>query len=274
MDTIDINLKKKKRRKLFTNIAIATGLSMSLVGVGVAYICNQDYQVTRAYDFIEDNDYVYFTFTIDEINTFSFPNFMDFAISLGSAPESAFYIYYDDSGNTDFYDFYYNESYGSVDDNYVSYSAGNNRLMYISSNDNTNCVPYFINGSSPRYDVEEFMTSMEYDYPLLYVRFSYEKGADSTQDFIDSMNRDIALNVPYTNNTFLQDIISLLVGGISATATGIGVGINTLVTDIAIQSGAMSSFVSIVLIFGAFALAFALSRWVVNLITSLGQRNR
>ena len=85
---------------------------------------------------------------------------------------------------------------------------------------------------------------------------------------------DIQANQPYTNNTFLNDIIELLFGGVVVASNGIGVGLSSLVGNIAIQEGAMSSFMSIILIFGGIALAFALSRWVVNLIGSLGQRNR
>lgn len=77
---------------------------------------------------------------------------------------------------------------------------------------------------------------------------------------------------------FLQEAIQLLVGGITGVASGIGQGLSTLVQSLAYTTDngttTMSAFMAIVLIFGGISLAFGLSRWVVNLIASLGARNR
>ena len=77
---------------------------------------------------------------------------------------------------------------------------------------------------------------------------------------------------------FLQEAIQLLVGGITGVASGIGQGLSTLVQSLAYTTEGttttMSAFMAIVLIFGGISLAFGLSRWVVNLISSLGARNR
>ena len=76
----------------------------------------------------------------------------------------------------------------------------------------------------------------------------------------------------------LTEIISLLTGGISGVATGIGGGLQTLATSIFIDNSGstpvLSVFGSLVVIFAGVALALALCRWVVNFVTSLGQRNR
>ena len=77
----------------------------------------------------------------------------------------------------------------------------------------------------------------------------------------------------------LTEIISILVGGITGVATGIGEGLSTLAKCIFISStegGAMtlSVFGGLIVIFAGISLAIGLSRWVVNFVTSLGARNR
>lgn len=69
----------------------------------------------------------------------------------------------------------------------------------------------------------------------------------------------------------LTEIINLLTGGLTAMATGLGQGLNSLVTKIFItESGVISTFGGIIIIFAGIALAVGLSRWVVNFLTSLG----
>lgn len=73
----------------------------------------------------------------------------------------------------------------------------------------------------------------------------------------------------------LQQIIELLVGGITGIATGIGSGLNNLVTNIFIETGVegamnLSVFGGVIIIFAGVALAIGLSKWVVNWITSFG----
>lgn len=82
--------------------------------------------------------------------------------------------------------------------------------------------------------------------------------------------------------TLLSEIISILVGGISGIATGVGQGLSTLANSIFLQTvgeGAsavtsLSTFGALIVIFAGIALAMGLCRWVVNFVTSLGQRNR
>lgn len=78
----------------------------------------------------------------------------------------------------------------------------------------------------------------------------------------------------------LTQIIQILVGGLSEMATGLGKGLNDLVTNLFIQtateggSQTLTVFGTVVVVFAGVGLAIGLSRWVVNFITSLGSRNR
>lgn len=72
----------------------------------------------------------------------------------------------------------------------------------------------------------------------------------------------------------LQEIINLLVGGITGIASGIGSGLNELVTEIFVTTNGdtqtLSTFGGIIIVFAGVALAIGLSRWVVNFLTSMG----
>lgn len=74
--------------------------------------------------------------------------------------------------------------------------------------------------------------------------------------------------------TILTEIIQLLTGGLTEMATGIGGGLQALVTSIFLdgtgESQSLSVFGGITVIFAGVALAIGLSRWVTNWVTSLG----
>ena len=74
----------------------------------------------------------------------------------------------------------------------------------------------------------------------------------------------------------LTEICSLLVGGITSIAQGIGTGLNSLVTDLFVVTNgdttSLSVFGSVVAIFGGIALAIGLSKFVTKWIASLGAR--
>ena len=72
----------------------------------------------------------------------------------------------------------------------------------------------------------------------------------------------------------LETIISIMTGGITGIATGIGQGLSTLTQAIFMNNGELSLFAGIVFVFAGISLAMSLCRWVVNFITSLGNRNR
>lgn len=76
----------------------------------------------------------------------------------------------------------------------------------------------------------------------------------------------------------LNQIVELLVGGITGMATGLGRGINQYVSDLFIvtsEGGVMSlsSFGGMVAIFGGIALAVGITRRIFNWLISLGGRH-
>ena len=79
-------------------------------------------------------------------------------------------------------------------------------------------------------------------------------------------------------STVLQEIIHLLVSGITEYATGIGQGLNSLATSIFIDATGdtqkLTVFGGLIAIFAGIGLCVGLSRWVLNFCTSLGARNR
>ena len=72
----------------------------------------------------------------------------------------------------------------------------------------------------------------------------------------------------------LTEIITLLTNGISAMASGIGSGLQQLVSNIFLDTTGsnpvLSTFGGVIVIFAGIALAVGLSRWVVNWLTSFG----
>lgn len=75
--------------------------------------------------------------------------------------------------------------------------------------------------------------------------------------------------------TVLQEIISILVSGITGIASGIGSGLTSLVENIFLKTSdsgvtGLSTFGGIIVVFAGISLAIGLSKWVVNWVTSLG----
>ena len=76
----------------------------------------------------------------------------------------------------------------------------------------------------------------------------------------------------------LQEIMSLLVGGITTLAQGLGNGIKALVEAIFLTGEgtsaspyALSTFGGVIVIFASVALAVGLSRWIMSFVTSFGR---
>lgn len=77
----------------------------------------------------------------------------------------------------------------------------------------------------------------------------------------------------------LTEIISILVGGITGIAEGVGTGLSTLAQNIFLQSGTdgaqtLSVMGTLIVVFAGISLAMGLCRWVLNFVSSLGARNR
>lgn len=73
----------------------------------------------------------------------------------------------------------------------------------------------------------------------------------------------------------LTEIISLLTGGITQIAGGIGGGLKSLVEQIFLNSSStdgtsLSTFGALIIVFAGISLAIGLCRWVMNFVTSLG----
>lgn len=72
----------------------------------------------------------------------------------------------------------------------------------------------------------------------------------------------------------VQEMISILVSGITGIATGIGQGLGDLVKaiflDVTEAGTTLSIFGGVILAFAGISLAIGLSRFVVNWVTSLG----
>lgn len=74
-----------------------------------------------------------------------------------------------------------------------------------------------------------------------------------------------------SGTTILTEIISILVGGITGIAEGIGQGLSTLATSIFLTAdGTLSTFGILVVVFAGISLAVGLSRLVVKWVSSLG----
>lgn len=76
--------------------------------------------------------------------------------------------------------------------------------------------------------------------------------------------------------TILQQIIEILIAGITGIASGVGSGLTTLAQSIFLgaEASTLSVFGGLVVVFAGISLAIGLCRWVVDWITSLGSRNR
>ncbi len=78
----------------------------------------------------------------------------------------------------------------------------------------------------------------------------------------------------------LEEIINLLVSGITGIAKGVGDGVSSLVQSIFLTGAgttespySLSVFGSVIIVFAGISLAIGLCRWVMNFVTSLGSRH-
>lgn len=82
-----------------------------------------------------------------------------------------------------------------------------------------------------------------------------------------------------SGTAILTQIVTILVGGLKAIGEGIGEALSDMVQAIFIYTpdsgtAGLSTFANILVVFAAVALGLSLTRWVLNFITSFGQRNR
>lgn len=72
--------------------------------------------------------------------------------------------------------------------------------------------------------------------------------------------------------TILNNIVTLLTGGLTGMGTGIAGGINSFVQALAVQNNSMSIFLGVVAVFGGISLAVSLTRRIFTWVESLGAR--
>lgn len=81
-----------------------------------------------------------------------------------------------------------------------------------------------------------------------------------------------------SGSEILTYIISIMVGGIKGIGQGIGEGISSVVNSLMMQTvgdvTSFSVFGNFILVFAAIALGFSLGRWVLQFLTSFGNRNQ
>lgn len=80
-----------------------------------------------------------------------------------------------------------------------------------------------------------------------------------------------------TASALINEIIEILYAGITGVAGALGKGLSDLVSGIIYsgtgESQTISSFFTIVLVFAGVTLALSLGRWVLNFVTSMGNKN-
>lgn len=80
-----------------------------------------------------------------------------------------------------------------------------------------------------------------------------------------------------TGVVLVEEIVKILVAGITGIATGIGEGLSALASGIFFATSGDTTGLSVlgicIIAFAGISLAIGLSRWVLNFFTSLGARN-
>lgn len=81
-----------------------------------------------------------------------------------------------------------------------------------------------------------------------------------------------------TGVEIVQAIVQIIISAIVPIGEGIGSGLSKLATSLFMttvgETTTLSVFAVLVIVFAAISLGFALTRWVLNFVTSLGNRNR
>ena len=81
-----------------------------------------------------------------------------------------------------------------------------------------------------------------------------------------------------TGTALVQEIVSILVSGLTGVASGIGTGISEMVSGLiyVVDDGvtSLSPFAIVVIAFAGISLALGLMRLIYQFFTSLGARNR
>lgn len=86
----------------------------------------------------------------------------------------------------------------------------------------------------------------------------------------------LMISAAMTPLEILSAIISIMVGGITEIGSAIGAALSTLASSLFLVSDGseLSVFAILLTCFAAISLGFGLCRWIVNWISSWGNRNR
>lgn len=77
-----------------------------------------------------------------------------------------------------------------------------------------------------------------------------------------------------TGTSIVTSIVEILVSGLQGIGSGIGQALSSMATAIFIGAEGLTVFGTLIIVFAAISLGLSLTRWVLNFITSLGNRNR
>lgn len=81
-----------------------------------------------------------------------------------------------------------------------------------------------------------------------------------------------------SGTTLVSAIIEIIVSAIAPIGKGIGEGLSALASSVFLSTTgdttSLSVFGTLIIVFAAISLGFGLTRWVLNFVTSLGNRNR
>lgn len=79
-----------------------------------------------------------------------------------------------------------------------------------------------------------------------------------------------------TGSAIVSAIIEILMSGITGVAEALGAGLSELAQGVFLNAAGegLSVFGTLIIVFAGIGLALGLGRWIVNFVTSLGNRNR
>lgn len=78
--------------------------------------------------------------------------------------------------------------------------------------------------------------------------------------------------------SFMTSIIEILTGGLTSIGEAVGTSLSNMATSIFLtgtgETQALSVFGTLIVVFAGISLGLSLTRWVLNFVTSFGNRNR
>lgn len=230
------------------------GLSLVANGVQIKTLEKEHYVVVNAYSPVENKPYA-FQFSAYELNNYKFTNLANYYRENKSQLSHDIRVFYNN------YDSYIT---GGGSTTLTFDDLGDYRLYFYYATNNYGAIGEFA--------LEDFNegTPVDFEYNLV---FDFDTLTDSQlSDIRNAIDLDVRENFVPTPSNWLTEIVSLLTGGIVGISSGVGTGVSTLVGDIFISNGALSTFGGILVAFAGISLAIGLCRWVMNFLTSLGAK--